>query len=82
MSDVRDLIVDLGGPSALANVLQVEPNAVRQWKSRNTIPPVYWPNVIELAERKKRPGVTFDWLRAAREKEARARARQRRVRAA
>lgn len=68
MSDVRDLIVDLGGPSALANVLRVEANAVRQWKSRNTIPPVYWPTVIELAAQKKRPGVTWDWLRNARKR--------------
>lgn len=73
MSDVRDLIVDLGGPSALAEILRVEANAVRQWKSRNTIPPVHWSDLIELAEQKKRPGVTWDWLRAARNKEARKR---------
>ena len=66
MSSVDDLITDLGGPQRLATTLGVNANAVRQWKSRGTIPPEYWPELIELAEQKKRPGVTWDFLRAAR----------------
>lgn len=63
ITDHRSLINALGGNVAVANAL-AGCTAVRvgQWKLGNRIPVEYWPGIIALAEARKVPGITSDWL--------------------
>lgn len=53
------LIAELGGPPAVAEILGIESINVRQWRSRNRIPPEHWSALIEAASR---PDVSADWF--------------------
>ena len=58
---VRTIIDDLNGPTAVAKVLELRPNAVQQWLVSGRIPRGRWIDLIE-----KFPGlITSDDLRAA-----------------
>lgn len=52
------IIVDLGGPSAVARALGIRDyTTVSSWVRRRSIPVSYWPGLIELAASK---GVALD----------------------
>lgn len=59
----RALVTNLGGPKAVAVALKTSEEVTRQWKHRNSIPGLYWPQVIELA-REKNVAVAFEALAA------------------
>ena len=46
----------------LANALGVEPEAVRNWKARNSIPPEYWVELVDAADRAGIEGIDADHL--------------------
>lgn len=52
LPDHNALIAELGGPPAVAEHLGIESINVRQWRSRNRIPPEHWAKLIEVAARK------------------------------
>lgn len=52
LSDHNALIAELGGPPTVAEQLGIESINVRQWRSRNRIPPEHWAKLIEVAGRK------------------------------
>ena len=58
--DVASIIDTKGGPTAVANAINVSPGAVRTWKCRNRIPRAAWAEVIDAF-----PDVTLDVLKAA-----------------
>jgi len=53
MRNVSDVIQNLGGPNAIASDLNLPTTTVASWRDRNSIPPVYWPQVVAAAEAKK-----------------------------
>jgi len=61
LQDHNALITELGGPPAVATQLGIESINVRQWRSRNRIPPEHWPALIDMAGR---PDVDAEWFLA------------------
>lgn len=61
LTDHRALIAALDGPPKVASALGIESINVRQWRSRNRIPPEHWAKLIEIADR---PDVDAAWFLA------------------
>jgi len=59
LNDHNALIAKLGGPPKVAEFLGIESINVRQWRSRNRIPPEHWSPLIDLAAR---DDVDADWF--------------------
>lgn len=61
-AQISALIEALGGPNAVAALLQVTAQAVCNMRARGTIRPKYWPAIIAAAGERKLPGVTLAYL--------------------
>ena len=59
LADHRALIAKLGGPPNIAAKLGIESINVRQWRSRNRVPPEHWSALIDMADR---PDVDARWF--------------------
>lgn len=55
----RDIIASKG-IVRIAEAVGMEPNAVKQWKTRNSIPPAYWPAMSRAF-----PDLTIELLEAS-----------------
>ena len=44
--------IDLWGPAALGEDLDVDVERVRKWRQRNSIPGEYWLDMVEAAKRR------------------------------
>lgn len=64
MHSFPDLITILGGPTVVAKAAGVPAGVARQWKARGSIPPAYWPSIIDLAKERDVSGVTVESLGA------------------
>ena len=62
MKSVTELVDDLGGPTAVASLLDLPETTVSSWKIRNRLPVRYWPQFISLAADKKLKGVNYHAL--------------------
>lgn len=63
MRSVPCLIDALGGSSKVTELLGLRaPTTVASWKSRQSIPPDYWPRIIDAARQCGLEGVTSDKL--------------------
>ncbi len=51
----RDIIDELGGHRELALALGYRPNRVLKWRIRDSIPPVVWPLIVDIAAAKRFP---------------------------
>jgi hypothetical protein len=63
--NTSDIIDRLGGPSQVALILKVTPQAVSGWR-RDGIPPFHWQAVVDHAREKKIDGITWDAVQDAR----------------
>lgn len=52
-ADFRQLIVALGDIGKLADQVNEGYPKVAAWKNRNSIPPKYWPRVLQIARSKR-----------------------------
>jgi hypothetical protein len=57
MKTPSDILNDLGGPDEVARATAIAPSAVLYWARRQSIPSRHWPKLIDLAQRKRVPGV-------------------------
>lgn len=48
-----------GNAEAMASDIEEKPVTVRQWRNRGSIPPRYWPKIIEKAGER---GHQLNWL--------------------
>ena len=55
----RRSIFALGGPAELSRDLGYPVDRVKQWAKRDVIPPSYWPQLVALARRKRKAGITL-----------------------
>lgn len=62
ISSAADLIAELGGPKAVAEMLGVGYTAVTNMRMRGSFPPKYWPELIRRAATKGLKGVDLDFL--------------------
>ena len=62
MITVAELIMELGGPSAVARMIRVRQSAASEMKRRGTIPPRYWRDLIQGAQEAGKRVVTSDLL--------------------
>lgn len=68
MQSFSEIITELGGPSAFANILGTTQQNASQMRQRNFIPPRFWPATVKAAGDKGLPGVTFETLAMLAEK--------------
>lgn len=59
---VVTIIKAFGGPSALARLLAVSPQAVTNMRARNSIPSEYWARLVQAAATREIEGITFEAL--------------------
>ncbi len=60
MSQLASIYAVWGGNAeAMASDIGEKPVTVRQWRNRGSIPPRYWPKIIERA---KKRGARLNWL--------------------
>jgi hypothetical protein len=62
METIAELFDAMGGPSAVARVLDVRPSTASEMKRRRSIPPEYWLALVAEAARNGVKGVTTDAL--------------------
>lgn len=62
MLTAGQIIKDLGGPTAVAISLGAPLGTVSAWKSRQSIPPQYWPSLVSLAAKTGKEQITFEAL--------------------
>jgi DNA-binding transcriptional regulator YdaS (Cro superfamily) len=62
---IGDLIQALGGTTAVARALSVNPSVVSNWRGRQSIPSEHWPAIVDLAIALKVPDITFETLSRA-----------------
>ena len=62
MDSFSSLIMKLGGPTAVAADLDLEPGTVQKMKDRDSIKPKHWPRFVQLADEKGVEGVTLELL--------------------
>jgi len=61
----RETIAAFGRkPMAFAKAIGIPASHARVMKKRNSIPPLYWPRVVEAAEAKQIEGITLTTLSA------------------
>jgi hypothetical protein len=66
MGSFKD-IIDAIGAQRLAEAFKVTESHVRVMRARNSIPPLYWPDLIALAPHDGEHPLTFDDLKRFRE---------------
>jgi transposase-like protein len=59
---IGDLIQALGGTTAVAKALSVNPSVVSNWRRRASVPADHWPALVDLATALKVPDITFEIL--------------------
>jgi hypothetical protein len=62
MDKVSDIFDVLGGPSAVARLLNVKPSTAGEMKRRGSIPSEYWQDLILAAKRRRISGLDADRL--------------------
>jgi hypothetical protein len=62
MDKVSDIFDVLGGPSAVARLLNVKPSTAGEMKRRGSIPSEYWQDLILAAQRRRISGLDADRL--------------------
>lgn len=67
MKTPSDILNDLGGPDAVARETEIAPSAVLYWARRQSIPSRHWGKLIDLAQRKRVPGINPNSLLRANE---------------
>ncbi|MFC3635811.1 hypothetical protein ACFONL_00155 [Camelimonas fluminis] len=67
------MIEALGGTVQFAKDVGCSVSTASSWKIRNSIPPRYWPRVVDIARYHRVPGISFETLAGlAAQKERRA----------
>ena len=66
MLTFQALIEDIGGVRSLAEGFSITESHARVMKTRNSIPPEYWPQLIKMARAKRIVGVNVEALLAMR----------------
>jgi len=64
MRTFDDVFDAFGGPAALAKETGIKPFHAQTMKTRDSIPPAYWPEVVKAAERLGKSDVTLEALAA------------------
>ncbi len=59
MDSFAKILDALGGTTAVAAAIDVPPTTVASWKSRGSVPPVYWSELVKLARKKGAAGVSL-----------------------
>lgn len=59
MDTFSQIIARLGGPAIVASLIEAKHEAVRKMAKRESIPPEYWPALIDAARAKRMSGVTL-----------------------
>jgi len=62
MHSFSEIIDAFGGPGPFGEALAIPASHARTMKARGSIPPVYWPEVVEQAARRCIPGVSLELL--------------------
>jgi hypothetical protein len=63
MDTWNDVFAAFPTTADLARGMDAKYQTAAAWKRRNCIPPRRWPDLVDLAERKAIPNLTFDTLR-------------------
>jgi hypothetical protein len=82
MDTFSDLISDLGGSAAVANRIGLPAGHVRQWRKRNSIPPHYWHDIVDVAKKQGKREVTVTALVDLAKARPRPKVKRKRARAA
>lgn len=61
MNSFAALIDTFGGPSRFAMAIGIEPSHAGVMKSRNSVPPEYWPRVVDAGKANK-ISITYEKL--------------------
>jgi hypothetical protein len=62
MHSFTEVIDRLGGSAAVARGLGRRAGTVRQWRNRNSVPPVHWSRLVAYARARGEAGVTHEIL--------------------
>lgn len=62
MDSFRDIFAAFGGPAKLADAIGIKAFHAQTMKTRDSIPPEYWPAVIGAASARGIEGITADAL--------------------
>jgi uncharacterized protein YjcR len=63
--NTEQIISSLGGDDAIAEEISCRPVSIRSWRSRGWIPRRWWPELIDMAKRKRVAGINHSSLKAA-----------------
>lgn len=59
MQSFTEVIARLGGPEAVAPIIGAKADTVRKMSERDSVPPEYWPALIDVARDKRVRGITL-----------------------
>jgi hypothetical protein len=62
MIAVSDIFDALGGPTAVARELRINPSTASEMKRRSSIPAEYWAELTAIAQKHRRPEINADLL--------------------
>jgi DNA-binding transcriptional regulator YdaS (Cro superfamily) len=62
MSSFSDIFASIGGPARLAEAIGIKPFHAQTMKTRDSIPPEYWPAIVSAAKKLGIEGITADAL--------------------
>ena len=70
LDSFSDIIEAMGGPAAFGAAIGIPDSHARAMKTRDSIPPEYWPRTVRAAEAKGLAGVTAAVMAAIAERKA------------
>ena len=62
MNSFGEIIDAFGGPGPFGEALAIPASHARTMKARGSIPPAYWPEVVEAAVQRCIPGINLELL--------------------
>lgn len=62
MRTFDDVFAAFGGPTRLAEAIGIKPFHAQTMKTRGSIPPGYWPDVVKAASKQEIEGLTHEAL--------------------
>ena len=62
MQNFTDIIQAFGGPTKMAQAIEIPPGHAQTMKNRNSIPAAYWPAIVRAARERRIRGVTHEAL--------------------
>lgn len=58
----KEIVEELGGYQEVSRCLRVHLERVRFWAIRDSIPPEFWADVVDLGRAKGKPGISMRML--------------------